>query len=200
MVRKSNEAPGKTEQILAAARKRFGYYGLAKTTMNEIAGDLCMSKASLYYYFPDKEALFREVIRKEQEAFFRDTEKLFTAPQKAHRLLQVYMIKRQELFRTYVNIHKMKFDHAIQAKPIFSGLIEDFLKREIALVKKIIDAGIRKKEFRRINSGVYARFFVDLLQGLIDKHSEETSYKALEKNFRLLVTVFVQGIASSKTV
>lgn len=44
--------------ILEAARKRFAHFGISKTTMNEIAADIGMSKASLYYYFPDKEKLF----------------------------------------------------------------------------------------------------------------------------------------------
>jgi AcrR family transcriptional regulator len=43
----------KVTSIIEAARKRFSHYGLTKTTMNEIAADIGMSKASLYYYFPD---------------------------------------------------------------------------------------------------------------------------------------------------
>lgn len=54
----------KKKQILQSAYKRFSHYGYSKTTMNEIAGDLSISKASLYYYFPDKSQLYAGVIRK----------------------------------------------------------------------------------------------------------------------------------------
>lgn len=54
----------KKNQILDAAYKRFSRNGYAKTTMNDIAGDLSMSKALLYYYFPDKSQLYAGVIRK----------------------------------------------------------------------------------------------------------------------------------------
>ncbi|GAA4307701.1 hypothetical protein GCM10023149_01320 [Mucilaginibacter gynuensis] len=54
----------KKEKILEAAHSRFLHYGYSKTTMNEIAGDLAMSKALLYYYFPDKSQLYVEVMRK----------------------------------------------------------------------------------------------------------------------------------------
>jgi AcrR family transcriptional regulator len=54
----------KRNQILDAAYKRFSHYGYSKTTMNDIAGDLSMSKALLYYYFPDKSRLYAGVIRK----------------------------------------------------------------------------------------------------------------------------------------
>src|ERR1700712_3084786 len=54
----------KRERILEASYQRFLHYGYAKTTMNEIAGDLSMSKALLYYYFPDKSQLYIAVMRK----------------------------------------------------------------------------------------------------------------------------------------
>ena len=66
----SGENAGKIGSILSAAQKRFGLYGLEKTSMKEIAADLGMSKASLYYYFPDKEGLFKAVVEMEQEEFF----------------------------------------------------------------------------------------------------------------------------------
>ena len=37
--------------------------------MREIADDLKLSKASLYYYFPDKESLYSAVVEKEQDEF-----------------------------------------------------------------------------------------------------------------------------------
>ena len=54
----------KKEKILEAAYQRFLHYGYSKTTMNEIAGDLSMSKALLYYYFPDKSQLYISVMSK----------------------------------------------------------------------------------------------------------------------------------------
>jgi TetR/AcrR family transcriptional repressor of mexJK operon len=38
-------------KILEAATRRFAHFGMAKTTMSEIAKDLNFSKALLYYYF-----------------------------------------------------------------------------------------------------------------------------------------------------
>ena len=51
------------EEIVEAASKRFSHFGFAKTTMNEIADDLRITKANLYYYYADKAALFRDVVR-----------------------------------------------------------------------------------------------------------------------------------------
>lgn len=64
MPNSSDQQEIKKNQILDAAYQRFSYYGYAKTTMNDIARDLAMSKALLYYYFPDKSQLYAGVIRK----------------------------------------------------------------------------------------------------------------------------------------
>ncbi|MDB5157515.1 MAG: TetR family transcriptional regulator [Mucilaginibacter sp.] len=60
----SDQQDIKREKILDAAYQRFLHYGYSKTTMNEIASDLSLSKALLYYYFPDKSQLYIAVMRK----------------------------------------------------------------------------------------------------------------------------------------
>ncbi|QBQ42166.1 TetR/AcrR family transcriptional regulator [Sphingobacterium psychroaquaticum] len=52
----------KRAKILDVAKKRFAHFGMAKTTMAEIAKDLSFSKALLYYYFPDKHSLYTAVL------------------------------------------------------------------------------------------------------------------------------------------
>jgi TetR/AcrR family transcriptional repressor of mexJK operon len=64
MIAATDQQDIKKEKILEAAYQRFLHYGYSKTTMNEIAGDLSMSKALLYYYFPDKSQLYTDVMRK----------------------------------------------------------------------------------------------------------------------------------------
>jgi AcrR family transcriptional regulator len=59
-----NDQDIKREKILEASYHRFLHYGYSKTTMNEIASDLSLSKALLYYYFPDKSQLYIAVMRK----------------------------------------------------------------------------------------------------------------------------------------
>ncbi len=64
------ETDKKREQIIEGAIKRFIHFGINKTTMNEIAEDLSVSKPSLYYYFPDKTSLILGVVEKIFNDFF----------------------------------------------------------------------------------------------------------------------------------
>lgn len=52
------------DQIIETALKRFSHFGFHKTTMNEIADDLRITKANLYYYYPDKSTLILDAICK----------------------------------------------------------------------------------------------------------------------------------------
>src|SRR5260370_38595218 len=60
----SDQQDIKREKILDAVYEKFLHYGYSKTNMNEIAGALSMSKALLYYHFPDKSQLYIAVTRK----------------------------------------------------------------------------------------------------------------------------------------
>ena len=90
--------------ILDAAQNRFAHYGLGKTTMNDIANDIGMSKAALYYYFPDKQQLFREVILREQEDFIQQMESLLSKKKKASLLFMDYVELRHQYFQKLINL------------------------------------------------------------------------------------------------
>lgn len=64
------ETDKKRELIIEGAIKRFIHFGINKTTMNEIAEDLSVSKPSLYYYFPDKTSLILGVVEKVFNDYF----------------------------------------------------------------------------------------------------------------------------------
>ncbi|MDB4923851.1 TetR/AcrR family transcriptional regulator [Mucilaginibacter sp.] len=71
MISATDQQDVKKEKILEAAHHRFLHFGYSKTTMNEIAGDLSMSKALLYYYFPDKSQLYVAVMRKVADDYLK---------------------------------------------------------------------------------------------------------------------------------
>jgi TetR/AcrR family transcriptional regulator len=50
------------DSILDAAEARFAGQGFAPTTIKQIAADASVNSALIYYYFADKEALYREVV------------------------------------------------------------------------------------------------------------------------------------------
>jgi TetR/AcrR family transcriptional regulator len=51
-----------TAALLNAARDLFGQYGLAKTSISDLAGAVGIANSTFYQFFPSKEALFFAVI------------------------------------------------------------------------------------------------------------------------------------------
>lgn len=66
--------PAKDAAILDGARLSFFGQGFAGTTMEEVAARAGVSKVTLYKRFPDKEALFEAVVRREMARMERDLE------------------------------------------------------------------------------------------------------------------------------
>jgi TetR/AcrR family transcriptional regulator, mexJK operon transcriptional repressor len=69
-----NDAPtsGKAESILAAAKRMFLESGFGAVSMDSIAREAAVSKATVYAYFSGKEDLFGAVIGRECERYFAE--------------------------------------------------------------------------------------------------------------------------------
>ncbi len=68
-------------QIIKAAAKRFARHGLNKTTLEEIAGDLRIGKATIYNYFNSKEELFYECLEWDVNLIIVDMQYIFDEPE-----------------------------------------------------------------------------------------------------------------------
>jgi TetR/AcrR family transcriptional regulator len=189
-------------QILEAARKRFAHFGLAKTTMTDIASDIGMSKASLYYYFPDKEHLFTAVIEQEMNSFIERTEALLDAPGSATDKILQYVKDKLVSFQQLINLGKFSFANFDSLKPAFSKLHDDFLRKENKVVEKILVLGVNKKEFTIDNPALTAEVFVSVMRGLrtmIIKQRDsyflgDEDYATLQKYQEHFTELFLKGI------
>jgi AcrR family transcriptional regulator len=71
--RRSKEKEIRRNAILAAAEKRFAREGFHVTTLDDVAADVEISKATIYLYFKNKEELFFSIL---EEKFDQYTESI----------------------------------------------------------------------------------------------------------------------------
>jgi AcrR family transcriptional regulator len=193
----------KFRQILTAAQARFGLYGIEKTSMREIASDLKLSKAALYYYFPDKESLYKAVVEKEQEEFISRISELLESIDDPGSLLLEYSNSRLSYFRTLLNLSRIRLEAFSDMKPVFRETILQFREKEKDIVKKIFDKGIRKGIFSIDDTDGTASLFLDLLKGLRvsvvnDKKTlfiDQDEYDFLKKKTLVFTELFIKGIS-----
>jgi TetR/AcrR family transcriptional regulator len=192
----------KEVSIVAAARKLFAHYGFSKVTMDEIAADAGMGKASLYYYFPTKERLFEAVIAHEQKQFIVQIQTALDDCASAGEMLLQYAEKRISLFRDLLNLNSLPFQMISQVKTLFRDLFESFEKEELKLLQQIIQAGKRSGEFTISAPHVAAETILHTFHGLRlrtlksadGKRLDEEAYLRLKKEMGVLVELLLNGL------
>jgi AcrR family transcriptional regulator len=192
----------KVEMILEASQKRFGLYGIEKTSMREIANDLKLSKASLYYYFPDKETLYKAVVEKEQTEFLSRISERISRIQEPEQLLLEYSNIRLSYFRTLLNLSRIRLEAYSDLRPAFRETIRIFKEKEKQIIKKIFEKGIEKGIFFIDDPDQTASLFLDLLKGLRvtlvnEKKTmfiEQDEYDQLLEKTLAFTSLFIRGL------
>ncbi|SFD32519.1 transcriptional regulator, TetR family [Chitinophaga sp. CF118] len=189
------------DKILEAALKRFTHYSASKTTMNEIADDLHCSKASLYYYFPDKKGLHFAVLEKIGEIFISEQEaegeNIISAEQT---LLNILEVKRQFLERyCRLELFKILNDNSEGTQ----RMIKEVKNREDALLARIIEYGVKIGEFAVDNPKQLAELYNQAMFGLrfaavdcfqINTDIEAEHLEMILAQQKLLTEIFVKGL------
>jgi len=191
----------KQASILDAARKRFAYYGFSKVTMDEIASDVGMGKASLYYYFPTKEGLFHEVIKQEKEQFLNNIKLMVEQGFAPCDLVRQYASKRVEYFRNLANLRALQFQQSAESRASFLELFKDFQQQEVGLLQKILDIGNAAGEFALNDTRQSAEIIMQMFYGprawlLLkrDNALDDQTYHALEESAKQIAELILNGI------
>lgn len=200
------ESEGRFDFILKAAQKRLGLYGYDKTTMQEIAADIAMSKAALYYYFPDKESLFKAVIENEQKEFFRLLEQRIAGLSDADQMIMELVELRHSLFRKFLNLSKFRMSDNHKVKPLLTGLYNKMRDTETEILTTVLTKGKESGIFQFEDAKDLALLFSDLLQGIrimemkrisgLEMTPEEDEH--LIKRLHDATTLFINGLKYNK--
>jgi AcrR family transcriptional regulator len=192
----------KVQMIIEASQKRFGLYGIEKTSMREIADDINISKASLYYYFPDKESLYKAVVEKEQAEFISSISQCISGFHEPEELLLEYANIRLSYFRKLLNLSRLRLESYSGLKPVFRETMLSFKEKEKEIVKTIFEKGIISGVFFISDTDMTASLFLDLLRGLRiivvnEKKTlfiEQDEYELLLGKTIAFTNIFIKGL------
>jgi AcrR family transcriptional regulator len=199
---KEKQKENKVEIIITTAQKRFGLYGVEKTSMQEIANDLGMSKASLYYYFPDKESLYKSVISREHKEFLRILDKDIKNISDPAECLRKYSLARISYFRNLMSLSRLRLTSYDQLKPVIADLLKSFREEEKHVVIEILEKGNKENIFKIDDTYMAATLLLDLLRGqsnliLSGKNLlviDDAEYNMLNEKVKDIVEIFIKGL------
>jgi len=165
------------EQILNAALVEFGERGLAGARLEDIAKRAGLSKGTIYLYFPNKEALFREMVRHTVVSKLEESERIFeTMNASVTETLMAFMRRYWAFIRSSEFAPLFRLIHAeIHNFPDLARFYaEEVVMRGHRLIAGIISRGIESGEFRAVDPFVAARMLTApfVMHGLWCTHRE----------------------------
>lgn len=111
------------EKILEAAEFVFGHFGLRGTTTTLIAKRAGVSKPHLYYYFEDKEDLYRATLERAMNMWARDIDKLDTSTD-LRTALRSYIDRKVDFSRDHPFLSRIYANEIISGAPFIGDFIE----------------------------------------------------------------------------
>lgn len=192
----------KKDRILEAAYNRFVHYGYAKTTMNEIASDVSMSKALLYYYFPDKSQLYVAVMQKLADDYLKLINS-YTGFSSLEEALTVQLTNKNEFILANYNFFDyFRLNEQCLPDPIWS-IIEQIHRAEIRMLSDCMKQEIAKGIMKPVDDPeAIIDLILDALHGVrVSAFSQKKIHFPQKEHFDeihqkrlLLVKIFVKGL------
>lgn len=142
----AKNADAKRVKILEAAKRRFAHYGLAKTTMAEIAQDLSFSKALLYYYFPDKNRLYAAVFEMAVDEIVNETTEKISQSKNVNEAMGAFLCTRLRIIKDNFNLFEFSYSLRNEMPSDIEAILPSLFEKEIKQVCLVLRKGQETKE------------------------------------------------------
>ncbi|MBC7349825.1 MAG: TetR/AcrR family transcriptional regulator [Candidatus Aminicenantes bacterium] len=153
------------QRILKRSRELFFKYGYSRLSLDELAEDLGISKATIYRYFPDKESLLRAVMEESREWVLSQLQVIVRdnrLPVRARLTAYLEFISRfmSAISRDFIRDLRQKLPDLWQE-------MDSFRRQQVfPLVSEVILEGIKKGE---IKSDLDGRLFLEMFWYLVQE-------------------------------
>lgn len=195
----------KTEKklkVLKAASDCFARFGYDKTTLEDIGKSVGLNKASLYYYYKNKEDIFSDVISREVDQYLNELQRKIKSAKTSENKIQSYLSERVNIYRMLMNLHNLSMDTIRRFEPIYNELYERMMAREVEFVSEIIQEGIKDGEFRPVEATRVSHALLTVAvsiryRGLHISHvrmAAEADYTKMQDDIRFVVKLILDGI------
>ena len=192
----------KKEQIKEAGRKMFAAYGYHKTTLEDIASLMKLKKNSLYYYFPNKESLFLELIEDEAAIYLKKQEKLLKQDipisKKIIKVLNSLIQFKQQRTVKY----SIRIDSYLEMTKVLREHYPEFQYNQCQLIESLLKEGIKNGEFKKHNTKILSKDIDILITAVFNNYyrlSEaeflyEINLDSISKTVKRLISFIFDGI------
>ena len=188
--RKIEERNARKAQILSGALKVFKIHGIDKTTMDEVAHESGFGKATLYYYYASKDEVFIDIMENGWKNLWEGIESLIVEEKSPKKKFTGIIKKIAKIVKSDKNLYEFLFTAPNHIQDNSKQTWKTYQERLYAILKSIIDEGIKKKEFANIDPGLLMKAIGGLFHGLfINNNDDDVKDSDLELMINNLLNV-----------
>ena len=179
-------------QIVKAAAKRFARHGINKTTLDEVARDIRIGKATIYHYFPSKDELFIEALKWENELYLEQIKVILNNEFPIAKKINDYFNYKEGLSENHKLIYELMLNYLNEhSSEKETEIILKLIGKEEELIKSVLSIALKDK-FTSISPALphfiviysWSNLFGSKLKNLFSAtktaHSKEFLLKSLE--------------------
>lgn len=167
--------------ILSAAMKLFGQKGFEGTSVRDIASVAEVNPAMISYYFGSKEKLFEKLVEHKASYLKGVFEELVnnTSLSQMEKLTIVIDRYIERMFQSPQFNHLLHRELSLERRPQLKNAISDILLRNFVSVRKIIQDGVEKGEFKKVDAELTIASLLGTINHMLS--SEVMCRKMLQK-------------------
>lgn len=190
------------QKIGKSAMQCFVKFGLDKTTLDDIAYAVGLNKASLYYYYKNKEDIFIEAAVKEGEDFILTLQEKALQKKGVEKQVAYYMQSRFNYYKNVLNMNRVSVETLNKILPRFFELYEALMKREKLFLSLLIKKGIAQGDIVRVDAVKIASILINISDALkhsveqqaILKMENEVDYRHSLQDMKFLIALIFKGL------
>lgn len=186
MTRKNNPKQA-IENIITISAKLFAEKGYDKTSMQDIADAVGMSKGGIFHHFSSKEDIFNAVMERQFEQITETVKKWLdemhglTAKEKLRGL-----IKRNLMDEKIIKESGNMISSAAESPQIILAFTQDNVKKLAPIIADVIREGIEDRSISTAFPNECAEVLLLLLNFWCDMDIFQGDFSTLQKRFRFL--------------
>ena len=185
----------KTVRILETALRAFAGYGFKKTTLEDIAGELGMTKGNLYLYVKDKRDLYEKSVA---HAFREWQEKVAKEVEGKKDVVVRFRVMCVKAYQ-YLSLNEDLQRIVLQDPTIFtlSPGEDRFYTVNLAavdMIKQLLEQGMREGRFRKVDVEPMAEFLFSIYIMFIIRTYVKSEGKPVEAIFDAAVDLMINGL------
>lgn len=184
----------KKEIILQIARKLFTRYGLKKTSVDDIASEAKIGKATIYYYFKSKQEIFKSVVDREWLILKNAIREAISKEDSPDRKLRAFILTRISRMHELVNLYRVTKDIVTELLPDLEKIRKSHFTEELNILKEILSEGVNKGIFKVKRIELTSLAMVSVLKGLEYPWVLEGKPLDIEKSVDALLHILFKGI------